>query len=235
MSWSRQCETCRHDSRCGAPETLEHLARSQSDYVLRHVARSQKVPITTLRHLAERHNYRVDWGISENPMTPRDLLAHLAANPSDIVRRLVAANLAFLRRATLLAKRATRGARSESLPLRPREVATFETLILSALGREGSQCRLLLLRTVTGTPTAGPLQELGLLLLDCRGHCCSGPHASTAPPLLSRQVLQPVDASDWSLRYATRSSSSQNGHHRGSLRRRSSQSAGTAPVARTGG
>ena len=45
----------------------------------------------------------------------------------------------------MLAQRATREARSESLPLRPREIATFETLLLSALGLEGSRCRLLIL------------------------------------------------------------------------------------------
>jgi hypothetical protein len=45
----------------------------------------------------------------------------------------------------VLAQRATREARSESLPLRPREIATFETLLLSALGHEGTRCWLLIL------------------------------------------------------------------------------------------
>jgi hypothetical protein len=60
--------------------------------VLGDTARSPKLSEATLRKLATRGGYLIEWGLSANPRTPGDILAKLAESDDEYTRANVAAN-----------------------------------------------------------------------------------------------------------------------------------------------
>ncbi len=72
-----------------SPETVEYLAASSQDlYVLGDIAGSRKTSLATLRKLAEKKNYLVDWGLAQNLMTPPDVFALLLERMKDANHRV---------------------------------------------------------------------------------------------------------------------------------------------------
>jgi hypothetical protein len=75
-----------------APNDLEKLAAGTNEYVLGDVAGNPKLSEATLRKLANRGGYLVDWGLARNRSTPRDILSRLAGSANEYTRMYVAAN-----------------------------------------------------------------------------------------------------------------------------------------------
>jgi hypothetical protein len=73
-------------------EDLERLAVSTNEYVLGDVAGNAKLSELTLRKLADRGGYLIEWGLAQNRSTPKDILSRLAESGNEYTRANVAAN-----------------------------------------------------------------------------------------------------------------------------------------------
>jgi hypothetical protein len=73
-------------------DTLEVLAQSPDDYVLGDVAANPKLSEATLRALAKKGGYLIEWGLAANPKTPPDVLAQLAQSENRTTRDFLTQN-----------------------------------------------------------------------------------------------------------------------------------------------